>query len=131
MKRNDLKQKIKEEIIEILSEQENTPGTVDKEIEKNKKFQDDLLDTKKIIDDISKDFTKLNKAMVGEDEEPTSADLKKKDSVTTIGRKLQEITKEMKNVLAKYKKSEGSEKEKHLERLKELTKIKKELESAL
>ena len=32
MKRNDLKQKIKEEIIEILSEQENTPGTVDKEI---------------------------------------------------------------------------------------------------
>ena len=131
MKRNDLKQKIKEEIIEILSEQENTPGTVDKEIEKNKKFQDDLLDTKKIIDDISKDFTKLNKAMVGEDEEPTSADLKKKDSITTIGRKLQEITKEMKNVLAKYKKSEGSEKEKHLERLKELTKIKKELESAL
>ena len=131
MKRNDLKQKIKEEIIEILSEQENTPGTVDKEIEKNKKFQDDLLDTKKIIDDISKDFKKLNKDMVGEDEEPTSADLKKKDSVTTIGRKLQEITKEMKNVLAKYKKSEGSEKEKHLERLKELTKIKKELESAL
>jgi hypothetical protein len=37
----------------------------------------------------------------------------------------------MKNVLAKYKKAEGSEKEKHLERLKELTKIKKELESAL
>ncbi len=37
----------------------------------------------------------------------------------------------MKSVLAKYKKAEGEEKEKQLARLKELTKIKKELEKML
>ena len=129
MKRNDLKQKIKEEIIEILSEQEGTPGVTDTQIEKNKQYQADLAKTTSMVNNIEKKAAELKDMF--EDEEPTSADLKKKDSVTTIGRKLQEITKEMKNVLAKYKKSEGSEKEKHLERLKELTKIKKELESAL
>ena len=114
MKRSELKKQIKEEIIEILSEQ-----ATDKDVENQEKLNKELEKTKDLLDNLE------------EDEEPTSADLKKKDSVTTIGRKLQETAKEMKNVLAKYKKSEGSEKEKHLERLKELTKIKKELESAL
>ena len=121
--------KIKEEIIEILSEQEDTPKVTDKQITKNKEYQADLAKTTSMVNKIERKAAELNKMF--EDEEPTSSDLKKKDSVTTIGKKLQEIAKEMKNVLAKYKKSEGSDKEKHLERLKELTKIKKELESAL
>ena len=37
----------------------------------------------------------------------------------------------MKSILVKFKKAEGDEKEKHLKRLKELTKIKKELEKSL
>jgi len=129
MKRNDLKQKIKEEIIEILSEQEDTPEVTDKQIEKNKEYQADLAKTTTMVNNIERKTAELKKMF--EDEEPTSADLKKKDSVTAIGKKLQETAKEMKKVLAKYKKAEGSDKEKHLERLKELTKIKKELESAL
>ena len=125
MKKSELKKQIKEEIIEILSEE--SPETANPEELAAKTsalqaFNSELTKTRDIAQDLGG---------VEENEEPTSADLKKKDSVTTIGRKLQEIAKEMKKVLAKYKKSEGSEKEKHLERLKELTKIKKELESAL
>lgn len=68
---------------------------------------------------------------IAEEEEPTAADLKKKDSVSTLAKKMQETQKEMKSVLAKWKKAEEPEKTKLLNRLKELTKIKKELESML
>jgi hypothetical protein len=131
MKKSEFKKQIREEIIEILSEEEGS--ITDKQVQKNKDYQNDLKTTKGIVDDIEKSVKKVNDQLddLSEDEEPTSADLKKKDSVTTVGRKLQEITKEMKSTLAKWKKSEGSEKEKHLERLKELTKMKKELESML
>ena len=64
-----------------------------------------------------------------EDIEPTTADLTKKDSVTTTARKLADVTGEMKSVVKKWKEAEGAEKEALLNRLKELTKIKKELES--
>jgi hypothetical protein len=131
MKKSEFKKQIREEIIEILSEEEGS--ITDKQVQKNKDYQKDLKTTKGIVDDIEKSVKKVNDQLddLSEDEEPTSADLKKKDSVTTVGRKLQEITKEMKSTLAKWKKSEGSEKEKHLKRLKELTKMKKELESML
>ena len=125
MKRSELKKQIKEEIIEILSEnsvETANPEELAAKTSALQAFNSELTKTRDIAQDLGG---------VEENEEPTTADLKKKDSVTTVGRKLQEVTKEMKNVLAKYKKSEGSEKEKHLERLKELTKIKKELESAL
>ena len=89
MKKSALKEFIREEIIEILSED---------------------------IDDTP---------------EPTSADLAKKDSVTSIANKLSKITGEMKSVVNQWKKAEGTEKESLLDRLKELTKIKKELEALL
>ena len=56
---------------------------------------------------------------------------KKGDSVSKIANKLQQITKEMKSVVKKWKDAEDSEKEKLTNRLKELTKIKKELEGLL
>ena len=56
---------------------------------------------------------------------------KKGDSVSKIANKLQQTTKEMKSVLKKYKDSKEPEKGKLLARLKELTKIKKELEGLL
>jgi hypothetical protein len=56
---------------------------------------------------------------------------KKGDSVSKIANKLQQTTKEMKSVVKKWKDAEGSEKEKLTNRLKELTKIKKELEGLL
>ena len=56
---------------------------------------------------------------------------KKGDSVSKIANKLQQTTKEMKQVVRKYKDAEEPEKSKLLARLKELTKIKKELEGLL
>ena len=56
---------------------------------------------------------------------------KKGDPVSKIANKLQQTTKEMKSVVKKWKDAEGSEKEKLTNRLKELTKIKKELEGLL
>ena len=56
---------------------------------------------------------------------------KKGDSVSKIANKLQQTTKEMKQVVKKWKTSEGAEKEKLTNRLRELTKIKKELEGLL
>ncbi|MDA8959229.1 hypothetical protein N9F64_00360 [bacterium] len=56
---------------------------------------------------------------------------KKGDSVSKIANKLQQTIKEMKQVVRKYKDAEEPEKSKLLARLKELTKIKKELEGLL
>jgi len=60
-----------------------------------------------------------------------SAAAKKGDSVSKIANKLQQTTKEMKQVVKKWKTSEGAEKEKLKNRLRDLTKIKKELEGLL
>jgi|TARA_R110001592_G_scaffold138575_1_gene357945 hypothetical protein len=60
-----------------------------------------------------------------------SSAAKKGDSVSKIANKLGETTKEMKSVVKKYKDSKEPEKGKLLSRLKELTKIKKELEGLL
>jgi len=56
---------------------------------------------------------------------------KKGDSVSKIANKLGETTNQMKKLVRKYKDAEEPEKTKMLARLKELTKIKKELEGLL
>ena len=56
---------------------------------------------------------------------------KKGDSVSKIANKLGETTNQMKQLVRKYKNAEEPEKSKLLARLKELTKIKKELEGLL
>ena len=66
-----------------------------------------------------------------EDEEPKAGDLKG-EPLSKIGYKLADVQKEMKKVVKKYSAlPEGSEKEELKNRLRELTKIKKELESLL
>jgi len=68
-----------------------------------------------------------------EDDEPSTKDIKSssKDSVSKIANKLGETTNQMKKLVRKYKDAEEPEKSKMLTRLKELTKIKKELEGLL
>jgi gas vesicle protein len=61
----------------------------------------------------------------------TARAYKKGDSISKLASKLQQTTKEMKQVVKKWKNSEGEEKEKLTNRLRELTKIKKELEGLL
>ena len=56
---------------------------------------------------------------------------KKGDSVSKIANKLKETDSQMKSIVKKWKDSEEPEKSKLLTRLKELTKIKKELEGLL
>ena len=66
-----------------------------------------------------------------EDEEPKAGDLKG-EPLSKIGYKLAATQEEMRKVVKKYSAlPEGSEKEKLKDRLRELTKIKKELESLL
>ena len=78
-------------------------------------------------------FQGLNEEEMDDEEmdKQASSAAKKGDSISKTASKLGEITREMKSVVNQYKKSEEPEKSKHLARLKELTKIKKELEALL
>jgi hypothetical protein len=114
MKRSELAEYIKETIVDVL--QEATIETSPEDLSKVKQAadKDDVI---KVTED--------------DDVEPTAKDIKKNDSISTISRKLQDTTKEMKAVVNKWKKAEGEDKERLLARLKDLTKIKKELEGLL
>ena len=114
MKRSELAEYIKETIVDVL--QEATIETSPEDLSKVKQAadKDDVI---KVTED--------------DDVEPTAKDIKKNDSISTISRKLQDTTKEMKAVVNKWKQAEGEEKERLLARLKDLTKIKKELEGLL
>ena len=114
MKRSELAEYIKETIVDVL--QEATIETSPEDLDKVKQAADED-DVIKVTED--------------DDVEPTAKDIKKDDSISTISRKLQDTTKEMKAVVNKWKKAEGEDKERLLARLKDLTKIKKELEGLL
>jgi len=115
MKRSELAEYIKETIVDVLTEASQ------EDVETQKAYNDELEKTKELSADLTED----------DEVEPTAKDIKKNDSISTISRKLQDTSKEMKAVVNKWKKSEGEEKEALLARLKELTKIKKELEGLL
>jgi len=91
---------------------------------------------KKIVDqlykgDIGKAYDAIVKrGVMKEDDEPKAKDLKG-EPLSKIGYKLADTQKEMKQVVKKYSAAEGDEKEKLKDRLRELNKIKKELESLL
>ena len=151
MKKSELKAQIKEEIIDILEDitQEDPNITkdrtaaiqdltkakmdLDKVMTKEGDDQDDGYVQHKYDDSV---VDKYNipvepTAVFEEDEdEPKASDLKK-EPLSKIGYKLADTQKEMKQVVKKYSAAEGDEKEKLKDRLRELTKIKKELESLL
>ena len=70
-------------------------------------------------------------APLNEDDEPTAADLKKKDSVATISNKLQKLTAKMKKKAKEFKEAEGKAKDKIKDELKDMTAEKKKLEKDL
>ena len=118
MKKSEFKAYLREEIISMLSEAD--PEDI--------KAQQDL---NKELDLTQQKADSLGDALSEEEEEPSDAEIKKGDSVSKIANKLGETTNEMKKLVKKYKDAEEPEKSKLLTRLKELTKIKKELEGLL
>ena len=132
MKRSELSQQIKEMIVDVLSEvtiidKMTTPDEIAQIAKDEKK---DPITVKKALETAKKTGKHVSIAEE-EDAEPTAKDIEKDDSVSTISRKLQATTKEMKSIVNKWKEAEGEEKERLLARLKELTKIKKELEGLI
>ena len=128
MKRKQLEEYIKNEIIEILSE------STEEEIENTKELTKSIGDLEKakksagLIDEVDEDDNMDDEEM---DKKAAKSAKKSKDSVSTISKKLADNASEMKTVVKKWKSSEEPEKSKHLSRLKELTKIKQELEKLL
>ena len=150
MKKSEFKEQIKEEIIDILeadAEDIKAQQDLNAELELSKTHAADLGDALSEGDDQDDGYVnhtyddsvvdKYNipvepTAVFEEDEdEPKSKDLKG-EPLSKIGYKLADTQKEMKQVVKKYSAApEGEEKEKFKDRLRELNKIKKELESLL
>lgn len=138
MKRSELAQQIREMIVDVLQEEnvDEISTVVDKTTNPADIKGEDPLTVKTAIDTAKKTGKPVTIAEEDEfdmddEKEPSAKDIKKGDSVSTLARKLQDTTKEMKTVVNKWKQAEGEEKERLLARLKELTKIKKELEGLI
>ena len=183
MKKKEFKEYLKNEIIEILSEEESAEdikakasaqAELNKELEKTQSLTKESLNPEvtKAVDRFIKSMAKrydyseqdavfaiqaalkqrefdkpadipgfegtmdaLDSLSIREeeDDEPSTKDIKSssKDSVSKIANKLGETTNQMKKLVKKYKDAEEPEKTRMLARLKELTKIKKELEGLL
>ena len=66
-----------------------------------------------------------------EDAEPTAKDIAANSSIAKLKSKYEEVTKQMKAVVNNYKSAEGAEKDKYVAQLKNLTKLKKEIEAMI
>lgn len=66
-----------------------------------------------------------------EDVEPSAKDIAANASVAKLKSKYEEVVKLMKSVVNKYKSAEGAEKQKYVDQLKNLTKLKKEIEAMI
>jgi hypothetical protein len=122
MKKSEFKSYIKEEIISILKEESaddiNLKAKAQSELNKELERTKELTTEEEDIDDDEIDKKASIAAVKG-------------DPISKVAVKLGEITNEMKSLVKKWKTSEGAEKDKIQNRLKELTKIKKELESLI
>jgi len=149
MKKSELKEYIKEQIIETLSEvtvvdrntkpeevKDENPVTVKTAIDTAKKTNKPVTIAEKDEDEeMEDDWYKSKDEDGNKDKEPSKADLKK-DAKATKGMakakdELAKLTQEMKSLAKKYKEAEGADKEKIVADLKEKTKLKKELEAIL
>ena len=115
MKKSELAKAIKETIIDVLQEATIETSAKDLNQVKASASEDDVIKVTEEED---------------EDKEPTKSQLEN-EPISKIGYKLADTQKEMKQVVKKWKTAEGAEKERLTNRLRDLTKIKKELEGLL
>jgi len=117
MKKSEAKEYIKElivsELTEATPEDVKNQAALNKELEKTKALTADLM--KEEEDDV----------------EPTAKDIAANASIAKLQSKYNEVVKQMKSVVNKYKSAEGAEKQKYVDQLKGLTKLKKELEAMI
>jgi hypothetical protein len=124
MKKSELKSYIKEMIVSELTEvdTDKTRGTVVMPKTSNP------ADIKKLTAQ-GVDIELKEEDM--DDMEPTASDIAANASIAKLKSKYEEVTKQMKAVVNKYKSAEGAEKDKYVAQLKNLTKLKKEIEAMI
>ena len=124
MKKSELKEYIKEMIVSELTEvdTDKTRGTVVMPKASNP------ADIKKLTAQ-GVDIELKEEDM--DDMEPTASDIAANASIAKLKSKYEEVTKQMKAVVNKYKSAEGAEKDKYVTQLKNLTKLKKEIEAMI
>jgi hypothetical protein len=124
MKKSELKSYIKEMIVSELTEvdTDKTRGTVVMPKASNP------ADIKKLTAQ-GVDIELKEEDM--DDMEPTASDIAANASIAKLKSKYEEVTKQMKAVVNKYKSAEGAEKDKYVVQLKNLTKLKKEIEAMI
>ena len=129
MKRSELRQLIKEEIVNILQE----VTIVDRDTRPEEVRGENPLTVKTAIDTAKKSNAPVTIAEFDDEMEPsdTSLNVSEKDPVVKLKNKLVQVTKEMKSLVEKWKTAQGSEKQMIQDRLKSLTQIKKKIENAL
>lgn len=153
MKKSALKEYIKEQIINALTEAEayeliGKTGTKtvssfksQGEADKFKQQNPNITSVKKLEEkdeedvEVKDDWYKSKDEDGDKDKEPSKSDLKK-DAKATKGiakakDELAVLTREMKSLARKYKEAKGADKDKIVADLKEKTKLKKELEAIL
>ena len=118
MKKSEAKEYIKEFIVAELTEASATPDDIKNQSELNKELEK----TKTLMADLVKEE---------DDEEPTAKDIAANASIAKLQSKYGEVVKQMKSTVNKYKSAEGAEKQKYVDQLKNLTKLKKELEAMI
>jgi hypothetical protein len=124
MKKSELKSYIKEMIVSELTEvdTDKTRGTVVMPKASNP------ADIKKLTAQ-GVDIELKEEDM--DDMEPTAKDIAANSSIAKLKSKYEEVTKQMKAVVNNYKSAEGAEKDKYVAQLKNLTKLKKEIEAMI
>ena len=124
MKKSEFKSYIKEMIVSELTEvdTDKTRGTVVMPKASNP------ADIKKLTSQ-GVDIELKEEDM--DDMEPTAKDIAANSSIAKLQSKYSEVVKQMKAVVNKYKSAEGAEKDKYVTQLKNLTKLKKEIEAMI
>jgi multidrug efflux pump subunit AcrA (membrane-fusion protein) len=131
MKKSEAKKYIKELIVAELSVEEGTyvgAGAV-AALQKDPKFaaakdKNTALNTLKAGGSVTLENEEF-------EDEPTAKDIAANASIAKLQSKYTEVVKQMKSVLNQYKSAEGIEKQKYVDQLKGLTKLKKELEAMI
>ena len=131
MKKSELKEYIKEMIVaELTTVSPTTDASEAPEIAKTEKTTEPAV--KDAIAQAKKTNNPVHVAEEMEDDaEPTAKDLAANASIAKLQSKYGEVVKQMKSVVGKYKSAEGAEKQKYVDQLKGLTKLKKELEAMI